>query len=106
VDITTLVSSWQGLDQAVAPAHRLRGGSSAGYARWEGFKTSGGLALYAAQRNNALNRSGVSRLSPYHRHGMVSPFKVAREASAANAVKFLDEFLTWREISYHYCWHR
>ena len=105
-DIKTLVSSWQGLDQAVAPVQHMQGGSSAGYARWEGFKSGGGLALYAAQRNDAMNRKGVSRLSPYHRYGMVSPFKVAREAGAAGAVKFLDEFLTWREISYHFCWHR
>ena len=104
-DIIILVSSWQGSYQAVAPVQHMQGGSSAGYARWEGFKSGGGLALYAAQRNDAMNRNGVSRLSPYHRYGMVSPFRVAREAGAAGAVKFLDEFLTWREISYHFYWH-
>jgi hypothetical protein len=40
-----------------------------------------GLALYAARRNDALQRDGVSRLSAYHHYGMVSPFKLAREAA-------------------------
>lgn len=112
-----------------------------------------GLSLYAARRNNALERDGVSRLSAYHHYGMVSPFKVAREAALdksggwslwhrrawilapcsaalpkephlfpsprtpltcppvahfvlpAGATKYLDEFLTWREVSYLYCLH-
>ena len=50
----------------------------------------------------------MSRLSPYHHFGMVSPFKVARDAARAGssgAKKFADEFMTWRELSYLYCYH-
>ena len=48
--------------------------------------------MYAARRNDAMQRDGVSRLSAYHHWGMVSPFKVAREAAldkSAGAAKFL-----------------
>lgn len=53
-------------------------------------------------------RDGVSRLSAHLHLGMVSPFRVAREALAARsygAGKFVDEFLTWREIAYAFCFH-
>ena len=58
--------------------------------------------LYVARRE------GVSRMSAYHHFGMVSPFRVARDALAAGsngARKFADEFLTWRELSYAFCFH-
>ncbi len=51
---------------------------------------------------------GVSRLSAHLHFGMVSPFRVAREALAAgtySANKFVDEFLTWREVAYAFCFH-
>jgi deoxyribodipyrimidine photolyase len=86
----------------------MRGGTSAALQRWLQFKVHG-LHLYAARRNDALQREGVSRLSAYHHYGMVSPFQVAREAKfsgGATGVKFLDEFLVWREIAYHFCFHR
>ena len=53
-------------------------------------------------------RSGVSRMSAYHHFGMVSPFRVARDASKGGntgARKFADEFLTWRELAYCFCYH-
>ena len=68
-----------------------------------------GLSSYANNRNNALNRNGVSRLSAYHHYGMVSPFRISREAHSfggAGADKFLDEFLVWRELAYQFCIHR
>lgn len=37
---------------------------------------------------------------------MISPFKVARDLnrnSSNGARKFLDEFMTWRELSYAFC---
>lgn len=39
---------------------------------------------------------------------MVSPFQVARDASKGyntGAKKFADEFLTWRELAYCFCYH-
>ena len=42
----------------------------------------------------------------YHHFGMISPFKVARDLnrnSSNGARKFFDEFMTWRELSYAFC---
>ena len=94
------------IDHAVGPVRELRGGSVAGYARWEAFRAAG-LAKYAARRNDAAN-DGTSRLSPYLHYGHVSPLRIAREASAssgAGAEKFLDELLIWREVAWHFAAH-
>jgi predicted NAD/FAD-dependent oxidoreductase len=82
------------------------GGSRAGYARWDLFKTTK-LQHYAKTRNDPL-LEGVSRLSAYLHYGMVSPFRIAREASAIGGVgaeKFLDELLVWRELAYNFCYY-
>jgi len=53
-----------------------------------------------------MGRDGVSRLSAYHHFGMISPFKVARDAllSRSNgAAKYVDEFFTWREVAHAFC---
>lgn len=53
-------------------------------------------------------RDSVSRLSAHLHSGMVSPFRVARDALAAasfGAGKFVDEYLTWREVAYAFCFH-
>lgn len=96
------------IDHTVAPVPETRGGSEAGYARWRAFLHSGGLKRYARLRNNATVR-GVSRMSPYLHLGCVSPWRISRDAlhaqqqGASGAEKFLDELLTWREVSWHYC---
>ncbi len=51
-------------------------------------------------------RDGVSRLSAYHHYGMISPFKVARDAllsRSTGATKYVDEFFTWREVAHAFC---
>lgn len=106
MDIAALVASCR-IDHGVAPVAHTRGGSDAGRARWRAFVRSGGLARYASTRNDPL-RDGTSRLSPWLHYGMVSPLEVAREAHAhggASATRWLDELLTWRELSYHWCLH-
>lgn len=48
----------------------------------------------------------MSRLSAYHHFGMISPFKVARDALATRsngATKYVDEFFTWREVAHAFC---
>ena len=95
------------IDHSVGPVYDTPGGSDAGYQRWNDFKEQG-LKLYAKRRNDALS-NGVSRMSAYLHYGMVSPFRIAREAAEydhAGAVKYLDELLTWRELSYAFCFHR
>jgi photolyase PhrII len=90
------------IDHAVAPVADTPGGTEAGYQRWQQFKDHG-LGDYAKKRNDATKHKAVSRLSAYLHYGMVSPFRIAREAKALNADKFLDELLIWRELSFHFC---
>jgi photolyase PhrII len=92
------------IDHSIPPAGTTRGGTTAGYTRWEEFKKQK-LAKYARDRNDPL-LDPSSRLSAYLRLGHISPFRIAREAAnsgAAGAYKFLDELLIWRELSYTFC---
>ena len=57
------------VDHSVGGITHTTGGSTAGYTRWEIFKR-GGLASYAAKRNTAMQRNGVSRLSGKQLHGV------------------------------------
>ncbi|KAK9842891.1 hypothetical protein WJX74_003996 [Apatococcus lobatus] len=105
VDITSLLKGCSGVDQSVPGVDHQRGGSLAAYKRWSSWMQEG-LNLYAARRNNAMNRDGVSRLSGYHQFGMISPFKIARDVHANHsngAQKFADEYLVWREIAFNFC---
>jgi photolyase PhrII len=107
-DFTTRVAECE-IDHAVPPIPGTRGGSAAGYTRWQRFRDAG-LSGYARHRNDAAAPwpQGVSRLSPYLHHGHVSPFRIAREAQqagGAGAEKFLDELLVWRELAFNFCFH-
>ena len=106
-DIPSLVAACE-IDHGVGPVPHTRGGSVAGYARWEAFSRSGRLARYAAKRNDATI-DGVSRMSPYFHYGMVSPLRIARTCATLpgdGPEKFLDELLVWRELAYAFCyWH-
>ena len=88
----------------MGPVADTRGGFEAGYARWQAFRKKG-LRGYAKRRND-IEVDGVSRMSAYLHYGMVSPFRIAREASADGAEKYLDELLVWRELSYAFCYYR
>ncbi|MEE4299356.1 MAG: deoxyribodipyrimidine photo-lyase [Pseudomonadales bacterium] len=104
-DLAELVAQCE-IDHLVGPVDHTPGGSRAGYARWQAFR-DGGLRRYDKRRNDALD-AGVSRLSPYLHYGMVSPFRIAREADAiggSGAEKFLDELLIWREMSWAWAFH-
>lgn len=107
-DITALCAACA-IDHSVPPVPHTRGGSVAGYARWQAFRDQG-LTHYATRRNDAACEwpQGVSRLSPYLHHGHVSPFRIARDAAAVGgdgAHKFLDELLIWRELAFNFCHH-
>ena len=107
-DIAELCAQCE-IDHTVGPVVHTPGGSKAGYARWELFKSKG-LKGYARLRNDAAIAfpRGVSRMSPYLHHGQVSPLRIAREAAqtaSAGAEKFLDELLIWRELAYNFCFH-
>lgn len=106
MDITDLCERCQ-IDHSVPRVPHTMGGSQAGYARWEAFRERG-LNGYAKRRNNAASLDGVSRLSAYLHYGMVSPFRIAREAAAQmseGAAKFLNELLVWRELAHAFCYY-
>ena len=92
------------VDHSVGPVSDTIGGSERGYARWEEFKRTK-LSGYAYRRNDPT-KDGVSRMSAYLHYGMVSPMRLAREASNAKAEKYLDELLIWRELAYCFCFYR
>ncbi len=95
------------IDHSVGPVRTQRGGSVAGQARWEAFRTSG-LDRYAMRRNDAAV-DGTSRLSPWLHHGHLSARCIAREVAALpsseSTRKFLDELLVWREAAWHFAFH-
>lgn len=103
VCLASLIADCQ-IDHSIAPVADTPGGTRAGYARWDRFRASG-LSRYEDNRNDASNRDGVSRMSAYLHFGMVSPFRLARQANAAGAQKYLDELLIWRELSFNFCFH-
>jgi photolyase PhrII len=92
------------IDHGVAPAHQLTGGSAAAETRWTAFVQQR-LGAYASGREDPL-KAANSRLSPYLHYGMISPFKIGREAHAhrsEGATKFLEELLVWRELAWSLC---
>ncbi len=101
--LATLVSECD-IDHSIGPVSDTRGGYLAGYTRWQAFRRNG-LRGYAKRRNQ-IEIDGVSRMSAYLHYGMVSPFRIAREASADGAEKYLDELLIWRELAYAFCYFR
>lgn len=95
------------IDHLVGPVLDTSGGSVAGYARWESFASTH-LSRYDKRRNDPLV-NGASRMSAYLHYGMVSPFRIAREAAAlsgSGSEKYLDELLIWRELAYAFCFYR
>ena len=84
----------------------LQGGLSSARARLAGFATDG-LRDYAERRRNPSDDGGSSRLSPYLHNGMISPLEVVsavrRHATAEQGDAFLNEMLTWRELSLNFC---
>jgi photolyase PhrII len=95
------------VDHGVPPVPEFPGGEAAALARWTDFRDNH-LSTYATLRNDALRDDGVSKLSPYLRHGMIAATRIAREAAAQSgkgAEKFLDELLIWREMSWCYAFH-
>ena len=95
------------IDHAVAPSPMFRGGTVAGRARLHDFVATG-LRHYADLRNDPNEPDAVSRLSPYLHFGNLSIHEIllaAQEAGPASQyATFLDEALTWREVSHNFCY--
>ena len=94
------------IDHAVPPSPMFRGGRRAGRARLEEFLRNG-LGNYADDRNDPNQPDKVSQLSLWLHFGNLSIHEVLLAAQAAGPAdqyaKFLDEALTWREISHNFC---
>jgi len=105
LDIAAFVPSLD-IDHTIGPVVDTPGGARSAERRWRDFLDQR-LADYARDRNDAA-LVATSRMSAYLHYGMISPFRVARDAHHAGGdggEKFLDELLVWRELSYHWCRH-
>jgi photolyase PhrII len=95
------------VDHDVPPAS-IAGGRRAGLRRLARFIDTG-LQQYSIRRVDPTDADGSSRLSPYLRFGHISAAEVARaalaSAPAAESSAFLDEMITWRELSLNFCLH-
>ncbi len=103
VDPFGLVSQCD-VDPMVPPVWDTFGGTRAGYERWSDFLKSR-IHRYTAKRNDPC-ADVSSRMSAYLHYGMVSPMRLARQASELRAEKYLDELLIWRELAYGYCFYK
>ena len=103
-DITREVASCE-IDHSVG-AVTTRGGLAAARDRLESF-TADGLQAYSDRRRNPSDDEGSSRLSPYLHFGMISPLEVVSAvravATRTESDAFLNEMLTWRELSLNFC---
>ena len=103
-DIATEVARCD-IDHDVRPVATV-GGLSPARARLRRF-AGDGLRDYAERRRNPSDDGGSSRLSPYLHNGMISPLEVVstvrRLAPADQGEAFLNEMLTWRELSLNFC---
>ncbi|MFN3197662.1 MAG: FAD-dependent oxidoreductase [Bradymonadia bacterium] len=101
--LDALISTCE-IDHGVGPVPHTKGGSAAGYSRWEHFRASR-LSTYKRHRNNPLEPS--SRMSAYLHYGHVSPFRLARHATRAgtSGEAWCRQLLVWRELAWHWCFH-
>jgi len=83
-----------------------RGGAAAARELLRTF-AGDGLQDYAERRRHPSDLGGSSRLSPYLHYGMISPLEVVSTVRAAapgaEGDAFLNEMLTWRELSLNFC---
>lgn len=103
-DLAQEVASCE-IDHSIA-AVTTRGGTTAAHERLQHFAADG-LQAYSERRRNPSDNLGSSRLSPYLHFGMISPLKVVtvarNAASTPESDAFLNEMLTWRELSLNFC---
>jgi predicted NAD/FAD-dependent oxidoreductase len=108
--VSKIVASME-IDHSVAPVLETPGGERAAVERWNKFRDQH-LRQYHLRRNDAADMDGVSNMSPYLHAGFIASWELARQAKeigGEGAEKWLDELLTWRELSWSFCrftpWH-
>jgi deoxyribodipyrimidine photo-lyase len=94
------------IDHTVPPVRTQASGRTAALKRLRIFCAES-LPHYDERRSDPTDAEGSSRLSAYLHFGHVSAAEVARAALATGhqeaVEKFLDELLTWRELSLNFC---
>ena len=105
-DIATEVARCE-IDHGVG-AVETRGGLRAARARLTAFAADG-LRDYAARRREPSDGGGSSHLSGHLHVGQISPNEIVATVRAAGTQQqsdaFLNEMLTWRELSLNFCLH-
>ena len=100
-EIDDITEDWD-LDRSVEPVESFRGGTREALRLLNDF-VAHKLAHYP-ERHNHAEEDGTARLSPYLHFGHLGPHTVAlavEHAKAPRAAKddFLDQVITWRELS-------
>jgi deoxyribodipyrimidine photo-lyase len=100
-EIEDITEGWD-LDRSVKPVDSFRGGTKEALRLLQEFVTHK-LTHYPVKHNHA-HEDGTTRLSPYLHFGHIGPHSVAfavEKAKAPQAAKddFLDQLITWRELS-------
>ncbi len=103
-DLATEIAACE-IDHTVPPVAMVSG-LDAARRRLRDF-CDGALADYAERRADPNDAEGSSRLSPFLHFGQLAAAEVARAALAsphtAQAEKFIDELVTWRELALNFC---
>jgi deoxyribodipyrimidine photo-lyase len=100
-----ITEGWKDLDRSVQPVDSFRGGTTEALRLLRDF-VDHKLAHYP-QRHGKPELDGTSRLSPYLHFGHIGPHTVAlavEDSKASRAAKddFLDQLITWRELSINF----
>lgn len=100
-----ITDRWAKLDRSVAPVDSFIGGTGEALRRLQEF-VGDKLSRYPAL-HNAADTDGTSTLSPYLHFGHIGPHTVAlavENSKAPQAAKddYLDQLLTWRELSINF----
>ena len=101
VSVDDLTAGWK-IDRSVQPALKFVGGTKEGMKHLKAF-VQRKLASYSRDRNHP-ELNGTTQLSPYLHFGHIGPLTVALAVEAADAPKadkdaFLNQVITWRELS-------
>jgi len=104
ITLAELTEGWP-LDRTPGPVSGFRGGTVEAERRLRTFVKSK-LARYDPARNHP-EVDGTSTLSPYLHFGQISPVRVALAVQQAEAPEeqkhaFLDQLITWRELSINF----
>ena len=100
-----ITEDWTNLDRSVMPVTSFRGGTAEALKLLNDFVTH--KLTHYPDRHGKPELDGTSRLSPYLHFGHIGPHTVAQaveHAKASRAVKddFLDQLITWRELSINF----